>query len=332
MALEMVLNEHSLCAPDVDRARIWMTKLAETIQQARRICGGQTVKLWTQKQVGDTILTKDYGDQDYALRTYLFRDQTVKNNREQRAQRNYLQSLLTRTPYWDEQPEPRASQNPEIDEIEFTHNDQTCVMCGLGFTYLRDALAVSLPSDPCWQVDNLLLKVISLSIISNSIPEEIVEIIHASLPKHITTHEEWIRNRLRRDIKNGTDLWDRRTSFFPSLTFCANVKRQIQTLSPTMLWPVVGRLFDLQTHCERWTSGGFNTEGLPGTPSTESDVTLRRFGQERTFRCPDGETRCFDWHVRLTPNAWRLYFFPCPEIKQMIIGYVGPHLRTDKYH
>lgn len=332
MALEMVLNEHSLCAPDVDSARVWMTKLAETIQQVSQICGGQTAKFWTQKQIGNTILTRDYRNRDYALRTYLFGDQTVKNNKEQKAQRDYLQSLLTRTPYWDEQPEPRASQDPEIDEIEFTHNDQTCAMCGLGFTYLRDALAVSLPSDPCWQVDKVLLKVISLSTISNSIPEEVVEITHASLFKHITAHEEWIRNRLRSDIKDGVDLWNRRTSFFPSLTFCANVERQIQTLNPTMLGPVVGRLFDLQTHCKRWTSGGFNTEGLSGTPSTESDVTLRRFGQERTFRCPDGKPRRFDWHVRLTPNAWRLYFFPCPETKQMIIGYVGPHLRTDKYH
>ena len=49
MALEMVLNEHSLCAPDVDRARLGMTQLAETIQQISRTCGGQTVKLWTQK-------------------------------------------------------------------------------------------------------------------------------------------------------------------------------------------------------------------------------------------------------------------------------------------
>ena len=332
MALEMVLNEHSLCAPDVDRARVWMTKLAETIQQVSQICGGQTAKFWTQKQVGSTILTRDYRDRAYALRTYLFGDQTVKNNKEQKAQRDYLQSLLTRTPYWDEQPQPGASQPSDIDEMEFIHNNQTCAMCGLGFTYLRNALAISLPSDSHWQVDKILLTVISLSTRSNAIPEEVVEIIHASLSEHIITHENWIRNRLRSDIKDGADLWDRRASLFPLLTFCANVERQIQTLSPTMLWPVAGRLFDLQTHCERWTSGGFGTDGLPGNPSTESPATLQQFGQERTFRCPDGETRCFDWHVRLTPNAWRLHFFPCPEIKQVIIGYIGPHLPTAKYH
>ena len=332
MALEMVLNEHSLCAPDVDKARVWMTKLAETIQQVSQICGGQTAKFWTQKQVGSTILARDYRNRDYALRTYLFGDQTVKNNKEQKAQRDYLQSLLTRTPYWDEQPQPGASQDPEIDEIEFTHNDQTCVMCGIGFTYLRNALAVSLPSDPCWQVDNILLKVISLSTISNSIPEEVVEIIHASLPEHVITHENWIRNRLRSDIKDGSDLWDRRVSLFPSLTFCANVERRIQTLSPTMLWSVAGRLFDLQAHCERWTSGRFNTDGLLGNPRTESPATLQMFGQERTFRCPDNQERVFSWHVSLA-GSWRLYF--CPQLEsetgKMIIGYVGPHLPTVRY-
>jgi hypothetical protein len=328
----MVLNEHSLCAPDVDRARVWMTELAETIQQISQICGGQAAKFWTQKQVGSTLLTRDYRDRDYALRTYLFGDQTVKNNKKQKAQRDYLQSLLTRTPYWDEQPEPRASQHPDIDEMEFIHNNQTCAMCGLGFTYLRDALAIGLPSDPCWQVDKVLLKVISLSTISNSVPEEIVEIIHASLPIHITAHENWIKNRLRSDIKDGADLWEHRITFFPSLIFCTNVERQIQTLSPTMLGSVVGRLFDLQAHCERWTRGRFNTDGLLGNPRPESPATLQMFGQERTFRCPDNQERVFSWHVSLA-GSWRLYFLPQleSETEKMIIGYVGPHLSTVRH-
>ena len=329
MALEMVLNEHSLCAPDVDRARVWMARLAETIRQASQICGGQAVKLWTQKKVGGTILTTDYSNQDYALRTYLFGDQTVRNNKEQKSQRDYLQSLLTKTPYWDEQPEPRASQDPEIDEIEFSHNDQTCAMCGIGFTYLRDALAVSLPSDPCWQVDSILLKVISLSTISNSIPEEVVEIIHASLSRHIITHESWIRNRLRSDIRDGEDLWDRRASLFPSLIFCDKVMETVNNrLHGDMLKSVQNRLFDLQIHCTESTSDDFNTESLRGNPRPESKATLDQHPDERTFLCPDGVRRIFSWHVSLTPYAWRLYFLPQPKTRTMIIGYVGPHLRT----
>lgn len=329
MALEIVLNEHSVCAPDVDRARVWMTRLAETIQQARRICGGRTVKFWTQKQVGDTILTKDYRNQDYALHTYLFRDQTVKNNREQRAQRDYLQSLLTRTPYWDEQPEPRASQNPEIDEIEFTHNNQTCVMCGLGFTYLRDALAVSLPSDPCWQADNITLNIIWTT--SDSCPPQVVEIVeeitHASNPTHVTAHTKWIEKRLRSKIHNGNDLWNNKDSLFPSLTFCDTVYRQIRRLSGQLFDSVWEKLSNLQVHCEGWTSGGFNTEGLLGNPRPESTPTLQMFGQERNFRCPDGKERIFSWHISLT-DSWRLHFFPGPELGKMIIGYIGPHLPT----
>lgn len=329
MALEMVLNEHSLCAPDVDRARVWMTTLAETIQQVNQVCGGQTAKLWTQKQVGDTILTKDYRNQDYALRTYLFRDQTVKNNREQRAQRDYLQSLLTRTPYWDEQPEPIASQNSEIDEIEFTHNDQTYAMCGLGFAYLRDALAVSLPSDPCWQVDNIILNIIWTT--SDSRLPQLVEIVeeipHASNPTHVTAHTKWIEERLRSKIHNGNDLWNNKDSLFPSLTFCDTVHRQLQRLSGQIFDSVWEKLSDLQAHCEGWTSGSFNTEGLLGNPRPESPTTLQMFRQERSFRCPDGEERVFSWHISLT-DSWRLHFFPGPETGNMIIGYIGPHLPT----
>ena len=45
----------------------------------------------------------------------------------------------------------------------------------------------------------------------------------------------------------------------------------------------------------------------------------------QTFRCSDGIERVFEWHVKISLNAWRIYFLPLLETRQMIVGYVGPH-------
>ncbi len=318
MALEMVLNEHSLqMAPDVHTARVWMAEFVQTIKTAAR--HKVTRSLRTTSDIFDLHLANDY-----PLRRWL---NDVEVNRDMRL---YLKQLTRKRPPWNDLPD----LDDQVKGYQFAHTGYTHMdpqVCGLWVSHLVKALAISLPSNSHWGSNVLDLEVQWLEEEDN-IQSESVVIIHASCADHVRHNAAWIEDRLIKDIENGADLWDRRTNLFPALTFCANVGRQIQTLSPTMLWPVVGRLFDLQTHCERWTSGGFSTTGLPGNPSTESPATLQQFGQERTFRCPDGETRCFDWHVRLTPNAWRLHFFPHPEIKQMIIGYVGPHLPTAKYH
>ena len=60
----------------------------------------------------------------------------------------------------------------------------------------------------------------------------------------------------------------------------------------------------------------------------ESPATLEMYGLERTFHCHDGVLRVFSWHVRVTPGAWRLYFYPLPGEHKFIIGYIGSHLST----
>ena len=99
-----------------------------------------------------------------------------------------------------------------------------------------------------------------------------------------------------------------------------------------MLRPVVRRLFELERYCQESTTGAFEPTRLSTKASPESQVTLNQYGKERTFLCPDDIERTFSWHLRLTPGAWRLYFIPFPKTRKMIIGYIGPHLRTVKYN
>jgi len=49
------------------------------------------------------------------------------------------------------------------------------------------------------------------------------------------------------------------------------------------------------------------------------------YSAERTFLCPDGEYRLFDFHLK----RWgtRIHFFDFPASKRILVGYVGDHLR-----
>ena len=81
---------------------------------------------------------------------------------------------------------------------------------------------------------------------------------------------------------------------------------------------------DLQNYCEHWDSEHFDIHRLPNA-SGESQTTLDMYSAERTFLCPDGEYRLFEFHLK----RWgtRIHFFDFPASKRILIGYVGDHLR-----
>ncbi len=104
----------------------------------------------------------------------------------------------------------------------------------------------------------------------------------------------------------------------------------MQSLShgDALLIPIMKKLHELEDFCKGWHEGPFDHNKVVSKVTNESEATLEMFGNERTFQCHDGITRTFRWHIRLTPRAWRLYFYPLPEERKLIIGYIGPHLRT----
>ena len=315
----MVLNEHSLQqASDICEARGWMTQFVKTMQTATR-----DHKVARSLRITSDIFEIDLAN-NYPLRRWL------NDLQVQKEMQLYLKSLTTKLPPWND----LLDLDDQVNAYQLSHtgyNHEAPQVCGLWVSHLVNALAISLPSHSDWKSNKLDLKVQWLDE-EGDIQSEHVTVIHASHPDHVTEHEAWIEERLRKEIQNDNDLWDHRAALFPSLTFCDAVESQIRDLNQTMLWPIARRLSELQAHCEKWTCGGFNKEGLLGEPRQEGEATLQKYGKERTFRCPDSEERCFSWHVSINPNAWRLYFFPVLETKELIIGYIGPHLSTVKFN
>jgi hypothetical protein len=192
---------------------------------------------------------------------------------------------------------------------------------GLGFAYLIEAMALSLCSEVQWDASHIEIEATRLGDDEYIFTEQVM-VVHASWVDHVQEHTIWIQNRLRTSGRDGIDLWDRRESLFASLHFCDAVNDQIQSLHTgnPLLRSVVRRLLELEHYCRGWAGGPFNAQQLPTKTSPESQGTLQQFGRERTFLCPDGQERLFSWHVRLTPGAWRIHFFPEAQTRTIIIG------------
>jgi hypothetical protein len=314
MDLEMVFNELSIrpYAVNIPTARERMATLVNTIASAIRL----SVKpiLRTNEEFQSALIAPNY------LLAQWRNDPEVE-----RDLKALFNSVDAKTPFLRDISDTTVADR--IGRSEFKYKAETAT--GLGVAYLIEGLAISLMSDQNWNNPVISLNVDILDD-AGEVLSETVEIVHACNPDHTERHEGWIRNRTRTGVRDGVDLWNRRNELFPFLDICENVGSQILGLGSNnaKLRPVMKRLLELNDYAAQWEEGVFDASAIPSKVSRESESTLREYGNERSFYCPDGLTRLFSWHARLTPGAWRLHFFPDPSRRVIIIGYIGPKLPT----
>lgn len=156
-----------------------------------------------------------------------------------------------------------------------------------------------------------------------------LELIHASRCSHVGEHADWIKQLTRIPINSGVGLWEQRGELFPNLEFCESVADRIQELKPgnPMLQQVMKRLRELQDYCQTWKTGYFDSTCFPCKTTNESQTRLQELKTELTFDCPDGKKRICGWHMRMTPDAWRLHFSPEVGPGKLVICYIGPKIQ-----
>ncbi|MCP4695450.1 MAG: hypothetical protein GY862_01175 [Gammaproteobacteria bacterium] len=310
MRFEMVVNELSFSRPakDIVTARERMSRFVHILRAPRSI-GGKLLR--THENFHSDLLTQDYRVAQW-----------LKDREVSREERVFLKTLATKIPF--------LADSPSLEDkslgFDFYFKGKTKAR-GLGVAYLLDTLAVSILSERQWDAGRLALTVSNLDE-DEKIVHETESIHHASRVEHVREHAPWIDRKQKASIKNGADLWKRRKELLPSLCFCEEAGNNIKGLgkNDALLRQVIRHLFELEEYCRVWNSGNFSAKKLPGKATPESPATLRRFGKERTFVCPDGREHAFSWHLRITPLDWRLYFHP-DEPGKMLIGYIGKHLR-----
>jgi hypothetical protein len=315
MPIEMVLNELSIqpLAEDIYVARQRISILVQTLVEATSYRVSRTLR--TKDGLSTTLLTDEYTIQHWLSDSQVDTD-------EQR----YIRSLITKAPFLVDLP----SLYNQFLVREFHYGER--VVAGLGVAHLISGLGVSFASGSEW--DSAILPIDASWINQNDqIENDLVQVIHASRPEHIIFHREWLSKRVKKDFLDGRDLWNRKEIMFPSLRFAPEVAAQIQNWTANNPWlsPVIERLIRLDDYCNTWEEGGFDAKALGFTLSVESGATLEQYSDERTFVCADGTERVFSLHVKIGGRL-RIYIHPDPQNRIIHIGYVGPHLRTVRFH
>lgn len=322
MDLDMVFNELSLGSPasNVETARQQMSNLTETARLAAK--HGVKKAIRVRSQFYSANLAPDYSV------SHWLSDRSVSIEK-----RRFLRTSISKSPLLDEPQEADIEDKKLLSD--FFYNEERAE--SLGLAYLSESLALSMRTDtpdPLWEPSIIELQHEWIEEDGDSSNSETVEVVHASQFSHIQEHIPWIQERLKTSVSDGLDLWRRKDALFPNLEFCQDVRKQIEDLKygDIMLRPVVNRLLELEQYCKNWGKGAFQPDKIVSKATPESRATLEKYGEERKFLCPDGEERFFSWHVRLTPGAWRIQFWPDEKRDKMIIGYIGRHLRTVKHH
>ena len=307
--LELILNELSLknYAPDLLSARQLMSNLIETIKAVKGI-GGSQVTLRSQYDFLDIILADNY-----PLRQWL-------NDRDvDKIEKLFIKNLVRKSPISVElaKPEIQAIED-NIGDIEFRYGGESAI--GLGVAYLLNTLSISLLSDQPWDTPYIEIEMTRLDD-----EDEVARVRHISEKNHVSEHSEWIANKIKQNIQDGVDLWERKFELFPHLEFCLNVERQLEPIlaKNPIFQQILKRLSELEEAAQKWTEGSFNLDSLPSKVTPESESRLKDFSHKLTFICPDGVTRLFTLHSRFTPGAGRVYFSTDLGPGKIIIGYIG---------
>lgn len=325
MELALVFNELSRIqkAPDKEAARQWMEIFAGVVKSASesRIRTLRTDFEFSRLELSDGyVIEMWYNDNDVPEAT-----------------RNFIQDLATTFQLI----KPFAADLAEDDEAVQRKRDifATCfdeTAEGLTYAYLLKSIGISFLSDTKWDHNILPL-------IINELPEDAddfvlseTDIQHVTRTDHLMSYQDWIVERLKFSVGNGSVLSNRVKDWYPHLIFCDSAKKQIKALHGGMLLQrIVDRLFDLENYCKGWTTGGFNGTEIPNS-SWESSQTMQQYGRDREFICPDGKPRIFEYHLKGLPG-WRIHIWAdeqeefglaADSRRKILVGYIGQHLDT----
>lgn len=300
-------------------AQGWMEQFGDVLTQARRY--GVKVLRVTQGFFELSLVP------NYTIREWTF-DREIDRELKRR-----IQSAATS---YDEDTPDAVEDNKKRLAFEFKYDG--IAADGLGFAFLLESIAVSLDTEDCWKSTEISLAIDEIIETEDDI--QIIQTVkparHISHKDHLELHRKWLQEeRFTTSVQDGTYLLSKASDWFPGLIILDNARPQIQELShgTPQIRQLVSKLFELENYCRGWSSGPFDKDKIASkaTPESASVAGNAHYAGMRTFKLPDGREEYFEWHLRLTPGPWRLFFLPNSTDHIIYVGYVGRKLPSKKY-
>lgn len=190
---------------------------------------------------------------------------------------------------------------------------------------IADWISISFPSHAGWDRSRLGVSFMELRR-DGSFEETAEDIDNVARRSHAETIVE---QHVHRAIA-GSDpvaLWANRNEVFPNLVFGPGVEMNL--ISAAGLFPVIVRkLLLIAQSADEWLVAGGSAPDWK-TKVTRESLTVRNDPDriaERRFPSQTGGMRTFEWHARFGNNG-RIHLHFDAAIREIEVGYIGPHLR-----
>jgi hypothetical protein len=300
-----------------------------SIIEARRVMSDFTATCAALRSIGFTSLRIQNDLYSISLSDGYLVSQWMKDPEVDRDLALRFKSISKNSPYI---PDTEEEANEIFANSDFYFKGEKSI--GLGVSQLLNTVAISFQTRPDWlnvliDVDHHMVHLIDQKI---KIAESNVKVKNAFDEGSAKTYKQWFEGERMKSLRNTAELWKRRTELFGQLIFCDGVEAQLGSISlnDEGMDRIKERLIAVDKYCTDWTEGHFDHTKIGFKISGESEATLNRFGEERTFRIPSGEYKLFEDHFKL--GDIRIHILVDNEQKRVYVGYIGKHLPTVRFN
>lgn len=323
MTSGLVFNHHSLPFDAVENADAY-------IPEFLRVC------IKAQNIGFSTIIVDDSVDSDWfrleLANGYFWQDWHGKNQSgENKDLIRAFRSIATKQPFFSAED---MRDGADLLDVSLDDDSSLSALCAAAW---HEAPLTSMPTRPPWLSSPLQLKVESLDAAGKILTRQLDVLNFYSLESFEKEVAALLEQRNLR-LNSGRQIWEKRKTLFPNLTFCGKAQEQLNgwSASNTVLNQVLESLTFLNTFCEKLADGTYDCYsaealreiGLNHRVSGESETVMKnpQLRKQRKFWLPEGREKIFENHVKLT-NGYRIHFYPENGENHIYIGYIGSHLR-----
>lgn len=319
MVLFLFFNELSTkpLSADFDGARQRMSAFIALFRELSQQFRAASPALRLHDALDQQLLAQEYSVADWLNDPLVPRDEKSR-----------FRVLSTKYPYVSSEEFPDLRERDLVSAL--IHDGQEAL--GLKSAFLNEQIAVSFASSEALRSTELSCTLHELVDDGDvGIEEKSVAVRHLSHIDELLAHQEWLGDILLKEIDCGEILWEKREEYFPQLEFCQEVERQLKDLDTAWVKPVFYSLFELNRAYKSWDWKGVIPDSIGKKVTPESARTLDEFRHEHTFQRANGEMILFDWHLRFTPGAGRIFFHTHNEDRVCVIGHIGGKLPNSTY-
>ena len=314
---EMVLNHASLGSPDPHTAAAWLIDATKGMAQ-----------LIKDGLVESTLRMYKPHNQISCLANWSLWDAFVDlQKRGAREEFILLTGITAKIPLLSDIGEDVKDRFLRCELKTLPSSDgEPLVLCAI-----TNGIAIGFPSDSTWDKDQ------SMVVFNELLPDGNFEELSQTIDNLTrSAHAQPICDRHRADtlqeFTSFESLWHDRERTYASLIFAQDVESHLKRLNLGYMRRIVRVLERLNDAASEWIVTGeaiplWRDEVRTESESVRNNPTLR---EARRFRSHDGVRRLFFLHADISESV-RIHFRFDASLREVEIGYIGPHLPTKRF-